>query len=63
VLRLDSSLARKRLGWAPRWNLEQALENVVDWYRAYQAGEDLRVVVLEQIKAYGAQWSTAPFVP
>jgi CDP-glucose 4,6-dehydratase len=63
VLRLDSSLARERLGWTPRWNLEQALENVVDWYRAYQAGEDLRVVVLEQIKAYGAQRSTAPFVP
>jgi CDP-glucose 4,6-dehydratase len=63
VLRLDSSQARDRLGWAPRWNLEQALESVVDWYRAYQAGEDVRIIVLEQIKAYEAQGSTPSPVP
>ena len=59
VLRLDSSRARERLGWAPRWDLEKAIESVVDWYRAYQAGEDMRVVVLEQIKAYQAERSTS----
>jgi CDP-glucose 4,6-dehydratase len=63
VLRLDSSQARDRLGWAPRWNLEQALDSVVDWYRAYQAGEDVRIIVLEQIKAYEAQGSTPSPVP
>jgi CDP-glucose 4,6-dehydratase len=51
-LRLDSSRARERLGWAPCWKLERAIERIVEWYRAYEAGEDMREVVLEQIKAY-----------
>jgi CDP-glucose 4,6-dehydratase len=57
VLRLDSSRARERLGWVPRWDLEQALESVVAWYRAYQAGEDMRVVVLDQIRAFESERS------
>jgi CDP-glucose 4,6-dehydratase len=57
VLRLDSSCARKRLGWSPRWDLEQAMASLVDWYRAYQASEDMRMVVLDQIRAYEAQRS------
>lgn len=63
VLRLDSSRARERLGWAPRWDLEQAIESVVRWYRAYQAGEDIRGVTLEQIKAYETERSTSSPVP
>jgi CDP-glucose 4,6-dehydratase len=63
VLRLDSSRARERLGWAPRWDLEHAIESVVDWYRAYQAGKDVRVVVLDQIKAYEAERSISSPVP
>ena len=35
-LRLDSSKARARLGWRPRWNLLSALEETAVWYRAYQ---------------------------
>jgi CDP-glucose 4,6-dehydratase len=57
VLRLDSSRARERLGWVPRWDLEQAIESVVAWYRAYQAGDDMRLVVLEQIKAFESERS------
>lgn len=52
VLRLDSSRARERLGWVPRWDLDQAIESVVTWYRAYQAGEDMRMIVLDQIRAF-----------
>jgi CDP-glucose 4,6-dehydratase len=63
VLRLDSSRARERLAWAPRWDLDQAIRSVVDWYRAYQAGEDVRAVVLEQIKAYEAEQSSSSPVP
>ena len=63
VLRLDSSRARERLGWAPRWDLEQAIESVVDWYRAYQAGKDMRVVMFDQITAYEAERSTSSPVP
>lgn len=35
-LRLDSSKARIRLGWAPQLNIEEALEWTVAWYKAYQ---------------------------
>ena len=51
-LRLDSSKARSRLGWHPRWNLEIALEETAVWYRSYQAGKNTRDVVLEQIQHY-----------
>lgn len=51
-LRLDSSRAHSRLGWTPAWGLEQALVSIVDWYRAFQAGEDPREVSLKQIRAF-----------
>lgn len=36
--RVDSTLARERLGWAPRWTFEEALEETLAWYRAHLAG-------------------------
>ena len=56
-LRLDSSKARVRLGWNPRWDLEQALAGIVSWYKAYQAGADLREHSLRQIEEFA---ETAP---
>ncbi|WP_298439787.1 CDP-glucose 4,6-dehydratase [Geobacter sp.] len=53
-LKLDCSKARTDLGWRPRWSLDEAIELIVEWTRAYQAGGDLRQVCLEQIGAYGA---------
>jgi len=54
LLKLDSSKARRELGWAPRWNAGQAIDNTVSWTRAYQGGEEMRGVCLSQIKAYTA---------
>jgi CDP-glucose 4,6-dehydratase len=51
-LRLNSSRARERLGWRPRWTLDRAIESIVEWYRAYKAGEDMRKVVFDQITDY-----------
>jgi CDP-glucose 4,6-dehydratase len=51
-LKVDSSRARTRLGWAPRWGLERALESVVEWYAAHRAGEDTRAVSLAQLAAF-----------
>jgi CDP-glucose 4,6-dehydratase len=51
-LALDSSAAESLLGWRAGWGLEAALERVVDWHRAQQAGEDMRRVSLEQIDLY-----------
>ncbi len=52
LLRLDSTLARTELGWKPRWSLEKALAQTVDWYRAWASGSDMAAVSLDQIRAY-----------
>jgi CDP-glucose 4,6-dehydratase len=51
-LKLDSSLARARLGWRPRLGLDAALEATVAWYRELSAGADMRAVTLTQIDAF-----------
>jgi CDP-glucose 4,6-dehydratase len=53
-LKLDSSKAEARLGWACRLDIEQTLEWVVEWYRAFHAGEDPREVTSSQISRYSA---------
>ncbi|HEX8207842.1 MAG TPA: CDP-glucose 4,6-dehydratase [Solirubrobacteraceae bacterium] len=54
TLRLDSTRARVRLGWRPVWDLDEGLHAIVDWYRAYERGADLRETSLAQIAAYEA---------
>lgn len=51
-LRLDCSKARHNLKWTPAWGLETALESIVDWYRAYGRGDDMRKKTLAQIAEY-----------
>lgn len=52
-LKLDSSRARQRLGWTPRWELAQALDAIVDWYLALRRGKDARATTLTQVEAFG----------
>ncbi len=49
-LKLDSSLARARLGWRPLVTLEATLQSIADWYRALADGQDMRAVTLGQIE-------------
>lgn len=51
-LKLDCSKARALLGWQPAWRLDDALENLVEWYRGHYAGKDARGLMLAQIKRY-----------
>lgn len=51
-LKLDTSKARQRLHWAPRWTLEHALHHTIAWQRAWHAGQDMRTVCLQQISEY-----------
>jgi CDP-glucose 4,6-dehydratase len=53
-LRLDSSKARARLQWKPRWDLPEALDRVVDWHAALEAEADMRELSLAQIRAHEA---------
>ena len=50
TLTIDSARARTRLGWTPRWTLEQTLERTVQWYQAYQGGDDMREFTLGQLE-------------
>lgn len=51
-LKLDISKAKNQLGWQPKLNLGEALELIVDWYRAHGAGQGMQEVVLGQIQHY-----------
>jgi CDP-glucose 4,6-dehydratase len=53
-LKLDSSKARSRLQWTPRWALVEALHRTVDWYLAWKAGRDMHVFSLGQIAEHQA---------
>jgi CDP-glucose 4,6-dehydratase len=52
-LKLDSSKARGRLAWRPRWNLDRALAETVAWYRGFYGAADVRALSVRQIEAYG----------
>lgn len=52
LLRLDSTKARRGLGWRPRLGLDRALEWTVLWYKASLRGEDMRALSLRQIADY-----------
>lgn len=51
-LKLDCSKLKTRLNWKPRWNLETAVEKVVEWSRAWVDGENVRPVMDRQIKEF-----------
>jgi CDP-glucose 4,6-dehydratase len=52
LLKLDCSKARTELGWVPTWSVETAVEKIVDWYRAYRKGVDMRKFTLRQVRQY-----------
>ena len=52
LLKLDCSKARTQLGWIPKWNLEMAAQKIVEWQKAFQAKENMRVLCLAQIDDY-----------
>lgn len=51
-LRLDSSKARCRLRWQPRWKIQTALEKTAQWYRAFYEKENMKDFTMHQIKAF-----------
>jgi CDP-glucose 4,6-dehydratase len=53
-LKLDSSRARGRLGWRPRWDLASGIDAVVEWYAAYAEGADARALTLAQVERFVA---------
>lgn len=54
-LQLDSTKARRLLGWRSRWSVEQALQKTLEWQRALDAGQDMRNISEQQIREYMTQ--------
>lgn len=50
LLRLDSELAARQLGWRPRWDLSQALAMTVAWQQCWLAGGDVAELGRTQIQ-------------
>jgi CDP-glucose 4,6-dehydratase len=51
-LKLDCSKSKKMLQWEPKWDLEKALQSIVDWNKAYLQKENMRLFSFSQIEEY-----------
>lgn len=51
-LKLDCSKAKSELGWYPWWNLEKAIDKVIEWTKAYKNKQNIKEVCLKQIDEY-----------
>ena len=54
-LKLESSLAQSKLRWRPNWDIEKALDAIVEWTDSYQRGEGVTNVCLNQITEFTEQ--------
>lgn len=52
LLKLDSSKAKAKLGWTPRWNIEMALSKTIEWHFAWREMENVSQLCLDQIRKY-----------
>lgn len=53
-LKLDSSKAKSRLCWQPRWGLQIALQKTLEWHQAWRNDENMYALTLKQIAEYQA---------
>lgn len=51
-LLLDSTKAKKKLGWKPRWSLQVALDKIVEWHKAYKEEKIMEDISASQINSY-----------
>ena len=51
-LKLDCSKLKTTFGWKPHWNLETAIEKVVEWSKVWVSNGDVRLVMDKQIKEF-----------
>lgn len=51
-LKLDCSKIKRVFGWKPHWNLDTAMDKIVEWNKCLITGNDVKEIMREQIKAY-----------
>ena len=48
----DLSGKKARPGWLSRWDLEKAIDSIIEWTRALKGKKDLREMCYRQINEY-----------
>lgn len=51
-LKLDCSKLKSIFGWKPHWNLDKAIEKVVEWSKCWIASEDIRTCMDKEIEEF-----------
>lgn len=51
-LKLDCSKLKATFGWKPSWNLDMAIEKVVEWSKCWIQGEDVTACMDKQIEEF-----------
>ena len=51
-LKLDCSKLKRNLKWKPRWNVETAVEKIIEWSLAYYSKEDVSECMRKQIRSF-----------
>ena len=51
-LKLDCSKLKSVFGWQPRWHIQEAVENTVEWTKAWLANKSISDVMDQQITKY-----------
>ena len=55
-LKLSSVKAKELLGWKPVWDVETALDKIIEWTHAYHRAADMQATTVSQIQTYMEQW-------
>ena len=51
-LKLDCSRIKRKMGWKPKWHIEDAVKNSVTWSKVYLADGDIAAEMERQIREY-----------
>lgn len=51
-LKLDCSKLKTTFGWAPRWNLETAIDKTIEWSKCWIAAGDIKACMDNQIESF-----------
>lgn len=51
-LKLDCSKLKSTFGWKPYWNVETAIQKIVEWYKVYLVNGDISECMDRQIEEY-----------
>lgn len=52
LLKLDCTKLKQTFSWQAKWDIETALDKVIEWTRVYQSKGDIRSIMEQQIKEY-----------